>query len=130
MERIQISNHPNEKLKEVERFFEFLRIETDLKTFAKTQGVVKYEIDGKTPKGFNINGDDFPLTANTTTLVDSKTGAYSIEGDTTEIEYLRNMPISVIEEALGKENLNIGEVLEWLVKVSVQKQDAYKRFDK
>lgn len=123
MEQIKISNHP--EFEKVERFFEFKNIETDLSTYAKIQGFVYYKIEGKTPKGFNPNGEFYELIADKTTIVDSKTGQYTLEGDTTEIDYIRNILVNFLGD-----NLNVGNVLEMLVVSSVLKQDKIGRFNK
>lgn len=123
--KIQISNHP--QFSNVEREFEFIDIKTDLVNFAHIKGFVKCYLDGKTPKGFNANGEYFELVADNTTKVDSSTGDYSLNGDMTEIDYIKNMKVSDISQ---NPNFTIGNVLETLVVMSVMKQDRYKRFDK
>lgn len=122
MEQIKISNHP--QFEEVERYFQFESIDTDLSTYAKIKGFVFYKIGEETPKGFNPNGEYNELLANSSTFVNSSTGEYSLQGDTTEIDYIKNLPVSVLGE-----NLSVGQVLEMLVVSSVLKQDKIGRFD-
>lgn len=123
--KIQISNHP--QFSNVEREFEFIEIKTDLVNFAHIKGFVKCYLGGKTPKGMNPNGEYYELVADNTTKVDSATGEYKLDGDMTEIDYIKNMKITDISQ---NPNFTIGNVLETLVVMSVMKQDRYKRFDK
>lgn len=118
MQKIKISNHP--QFTNVERWFKFESIDTDLQTYAKIKGFVFYRIGTETPKGFNRNGEYYELLANSSTLVNSTTGEYSLEGDTTEIDYIKNISVS---------GLSVGQVLEMLVISSVLKQDRYNRFN-
>lgn len=121
--QVKISNHP--EFEKVERFFKFQSIDTDLTTYAKIKGFLFCKIEEKTPKGFSPNGEYYELLADFSTKVDSKTGEYTLEGDTTEIDYIKN----ILVNSLGKD-LTIEQVLQMLVFNSVSKQDNYKRFDK
>ena len=127
---IPISNHP--QFENVERIFEFKILETDLVNFAKLKGFVKCFLNGETPKGFNPNGEYKQLIADNTTLVNSQTGEYSLQGDTNEIDFIKNMNVTTIASILNKEiaDLKVVDILEYLVVASVEKQDRYKRFDK
>lgn len=133
MENINISNHPDLDLSTIKREFQFKEIATDLKDYAKIKGVIYCKNSkGETPNVFNVNGYYYELMADKTTLVNSETGAYSLEGNTTEIDFIKDMSVSLIAQGLNKniEDLKVIDIMEYLVVASVIKQDAYKRFDK
>lgn len=98
---IKVKPHANPKLAEFERIFEFARVETDLVNFAKIEGFFKLvDKDEGDLSGLNVNGTHASFTADHTTKVDSATGQYNVDGDMTEIDYLQQMPISVIAKDL------------------------------
>lgn len=142
---IKLSKNPeNEK---IERDFNFENLETNLKSFAKLKGFVKQtiekEINGEklkvTPIGMNPNGEYFELVADDSTRLNPETGEYLTkeeiereEKSIGEFSYIKEMKVINIAYMLNKDikEINILDVLNALVQMSVTKQDKKERFDK